>query len=51
MDESYLTGEPFLMSKAPGTAVFSGAINGEHALTMRASRVWPSTRAMRASCT
>jgi len=38
MDESYLTGEPFMMPKAPGSEVFSGAINGEHALTLRASR-------------
>ncbi|HVC20744.1 MAG TPA: heavy metal translocating P-type ATPase [Vicinamibacterales bacterium] len=38
MDESYLTGEPFVMSKAPGTGVFSGAINGEQALTVRAVR-------------
>jgi heavy metal translocating P-type ATPase len=38
MDESYLTGEPFMMPKAPGSEVFSGAINGEHALTVRASR-------------
>jgi heavy metal translocating P-type ATPase len=39
MDESYLTGEPFKMPKAPGSEVFSGAINGENALTLRASRV------------
>ena len=32
MDESYLTGEPYRMSKAPGSAVLSGAINGEAAL-------------------
>jgi len=38
MDESYLTGEPFLMSKAPGSEVYSGAINGEQALTVRAVR-------------
>jgi heavy metal translocating P-type ATPase len=38
MDESYLTGEPFMMPKAPGSDVFSGAINGERALTLRASR-------------
>src|SRR5688572_4947274 len=37
MDESYLTGEPFMMPKAPGSEVFSGAINGENALTLRAS--------------
>jgi heavy metal translocating P-type ATPase len=38
MDESYLTGEPFRMPKAPGSEVFSGAINGEHALDVRAVR-------------
>jgi cation transport ATPase len=35
MDESYLTGEPFMMPKARGSEVFSGAINGENALTLR----------------
>jgi heavy metal translocating P-type ATPase len=35
MDESYLTGEPYLLAKAPGSAVLSGAINGEAALTIR----------------
>lgn len=38
MDESYLTGEPFVMSKAPGSHVLSGAINGEQELTVRAVR-------------
>jgi heavy metal translocating P-type ATPase len=38
MDESYLTGEPFLMPKAPGSEVISGAINGDEALTLRATR-------------
>jgi len=38
MDESYLTGEPYVLSKAPGSAVLSGAINGEAALTIRAER-------------
>ena len=38
MDESFLTGEPFQMSKTPGSAVISGAINGESALTIRATR-------------
>ena len=38
MDESYLTGEPFMMPKASGSDVLSGAINGEHALTIRAVR-------------
>ncbi len=38
MDESYLTGEPFLIAKAPGSTVLSGAINGNSALTIRATR-------------
>lgn len=38
MDESYLTGEPYVLSKAPGSDVLSGAINGERALTVRAVR-------------
>jgi heavy metal translocating P-type ATPase len=41
-DESYLTGEPYLMSKAPGSRVLSGAINGESALVIRALR--PASR-------
>lgn len=38
MDESYLTGEPYVMSKAPGSNVLSGAINGEVVLTIRADK-------------
>jgi heavy metal translocating P-type ATPase len=38
MDESYLTGEPYRMSKTPGATVLSGAINGETALVIRATR-------------
>ncbi len=38
MDESYLTGEPFRISKAPGSSVFSGAINGEAVLTITATQ-------------
>jgi heavy metal translocating P-type ATPase len=34
MDESYLTGEPFQIAKAPGSAVLSGAINGAAAMTI-----------------
>jgi heavy metal translocating P-type ATPase len=34
MDESYLTGEPFQMAKAPGSPVLSGAINGVAAMTI-----------------
>lgn len=44
MDESYLTGEPFLMSKAPGAEVVSGAINGEVAIVIRTTRVAASSR-------
>src|SRR5687768_591266 len=39
MDEAYLTGEPFSVSKAPGSEVFSGALNGEAALTITATRL------------
>lgn len=38
MDEAYLTGEPFEIAKTPGSAVLSGAINGDSALTIRADR-------------
>src|SRR5262249_30361513 len=31
-------GEPYLMSKTPGSAVLSGAINGDSALTIRADK-------------
>src|SRR5205807_8074677 len=37
MDESYLSGEPFMMSKAPGSEVYSGAFNGDVALVIRGS--------------
>jgi len=39
MDESFLTGEPFEMSKAPGSQVLSGAINGESVLGIRATKL------------
>jgi heavy metal translocating P-type ATPase len=35
MDESYLTGEPFLIAKAPGSTVLSGSVNGEQALAIK----------------
>ncbi|WP_366918872.1 heavy metal translocating P-type ATPase [uncultured Gimesia sp.] len=44
MDESYLTGEPYLMSKTPGSQVLSGAINGESALTVRAEKIAVDSR-------
>ncbi len=44
MDESYLTGEPFLIAKAPGTNVLSGSINGNLALTIRATKIASESR-------
>lgn len=44
MDESYLTGEPFLISKAPGSLVMSGAINGEESLTIKATALAVDSR-------
>jgi len=38
MDESYLTGEPFQIAKAPGSEVLSGSVNGENALTIQVDR-------------
>lgn len=39
IDESYLTGEPFLIHKAPGSEVLSGSINGESSFLIRASKL------------
>lgn len=44
MDESYLTGEPYQMSKVPGTSVISGAINGETVLTIQAQKLPSESR-------
>jgi heavy metal translocating P-type ATPase len=44
MDESYLTGEPYKMSKAAGSFVLSGAINGNAALTIRANKLPQDSR-------
>jgi heavy metal translocating P-type ATPase len=44
MDESYLTGEPYVLPKAPGSSVLSGAINGVGALTIRAERAAVDSR-------
>jgi len=44
MDESYLTGEPYRMSKAPGAVVLSGAINGDTALRIRSTRLPADSR-------
>jgi heavy metal translocating P-type ATPase len=39
MDEAYLTGEPYRVSKSVGSDVLSGAINGEAAISIRAVRL------------
>src|SRR5579863_9923742 len=39
MNEAYLTGEPYETSKAEGAEVISGAINGESALAVRATKL------------
>jgi P-type E1-E2 ATPase len=39
MDESYLTGEPFQMSKVAGSEVLSGAVNGDAALTIEVTKL------------
>ncbi len=44
MDESYLTGEPYRITKAPGATVMSGAINGDAALTIQADRLAEDSR-------
>ena len=44
MDESYLTGEPYMLSKSPGSAVLSGAINGEVALVVKAEKLAVDSR-------
>ncbi|MEO7714930.1 MAG: heavy metal translocating P-type ATPase [Capsulimonas sp.] len=38
MNEAFLTGEPFEVTKASGSSVISGAVNGESALTITATR-------------
>ena len=38
MDEAYLTGEPYEVDKTPGSAVLSGAVNGDNALYIRAEK-------------
>ncbi len=44
MNESYLTGEPYLLPKAIGSTVLSGAINGEGALLIRADKTATDSR-------
>ena len=44
MDESYLTGEPYQISKTPGAFVLSGAINGESLLVVKATKLPSDSR-------
>lgn len=44
MDESYLTGEPYVVPKSVGSTVLSGAVNGEVALVVRAGAVAADSR-------
>lgn len=44
MDESYLTGEPYKISKTPGSSVISGSINGHSVLTVKASKLPKDSR-------
>jgi heavy metal translocating P-type ATPase len=44
MNEAYLTGEPFEVEKILGTMVFSGALNGESLLTIRAGKLATDSR-------
>ena len=44
MNEAYLTGEPYDVSKAPGSTVISGAINGEELLVIRAEKLAEDSR-------
>lgn len=44
MDESYLTGEPFMIDKAPGSEVLSGAVNGDNGLVIQATKLAGDSR-------
>ncbi len=44
MDEAYLTGEPYQISKTPGSMVISGAINGDAAIVIRADKLADDSR-------
>lgn len=44
MDESFLTGEPYLMPKSAGSTVMSGAMNGDSALTIRSDKLAVDSR-------
>jgi len=44
MNEAYLTGEPYEVSKVPGSPVISGAINGEALLVIKAEKLAEDSR-------
>ena len=44
MNEAYLTGEPYVLPKAIGSAVLSGAVNGEGLLVVRAEKLASDSR-------
>lgn len=44
MNEAYLTGEPFEVGKVPGSGTFSGALNGESVLVIRAEKLPTDSR-------
>ncbi len=44
MDESYLTGEPFKISKTIGSKVLSGAINGDSVFIIKAEKLAENSR-------
>jgi len=44
MDESFLTGEPYMISKTPGSMVISGALNGDSSITIRADKLAEDSR-------
>jgi heavy metal translocating P-type ATPase len=44
MDESYLTGEPFQITKTAGSSVISGAINADSVLTIQTTRLAADSR-------
>ena len=44
MDESYLTGEPFKITKTKGSSVISGAVNGDGVLVIEATHVASDSR-------
>jgi heavy metal translocating P-type ATPase len=44
MDEAYLTGEPYEVSKTPGSLVISGAVNGDSLVVIRAEKLAEDSR-------